>query len=106
MCLSTKYYYGIHFSGRCVCVDLIFSSFLKLDEEEEEENPEDQDEQGNLRGFINDDDDDDDEEEEEEDDRENKAAQSESGESEDEVGHKTKKRCKFISCKPEAHNLI
>lgn len=53
------------------------------DEEEEEENLDDQDEQGNLKGFINDDDD---EEEGEEDEG------SDSGDSEDDVGHKKRKR--------------
>lgn len=50
------------------------------DEEEEEENPDDQDEQGNLKDFIND------EDEGEEDEG------SDSGDSEDDVGHKKRKR--------------
>uniref|UniRef100_A0A2K6TY16 SPT6 homolog, histone chaperone and transcription elongation factor n=1 Tax=Saimiri boliviensis boliviensis TaxID=39432 RepID=A0A2K6TY16_SAIBB len=53
------------------------------DEEEEEENLDDQDEQGNLKGFINDDDDEDEGEEDE---------GSDSGDSEDDVGHKKRKR--------------
>ncbi|NXX65199.1 SPT6H factor, partial [Spizella passerina] len=56
------------------------------DEEEEELNLDDQDEQGNLKGFINDDDD---EEEEEE--------ASDSGDSEDDVGHKKRKRGEFYA---------
>lgn len=52
-------------------------------DEEEEENLDDQDERGNLKGFINDDDD---EEEGEEDEG------SDSGDSEDDVGHKKRKR--------------
>uniref|UniRef100_H0X665 SPT6 homolog, histone chaperone and transcription elongation factor n=1 Tax=Otolemur garnettii TaxID=30611 RepID=H0X665_OTOGA len=56
------------------------------DEEEEEENLDDQDEQGNLKGFINDDDDEDEGEEDE---------GSDTGDSEDDVGHKKRKRTSF-----------
>ncbi|XP_077150467.1 transcription elongation factor SPT6 [Ranitomeya variabilis] len=70
------------------------------DEEEEDENPDDQDEQGNLKDFINDDDDEDEEEEEEQD------AGSESGGSDNEIGHKTRKRTFDDRLEDEDFDLI